>query len=136
MTATHFILSALCIGFAKTGIEWLIIGFLFHKYQALTPQTWRAENKTSYMYSTLLAFGFGILFTIFYQKIGSLYTGAGNSWNDIKLGLICFACFGLILEMNNAIYINYDKGFVLANLTASLLNYIVAAIIAGLFFIN
>jgi hypothetical protein len=39
MTPIHFILSAICIGVANTCIEWFIIGYLFHKYQALTPQT-------------------------------------------------------------------------------------------------
>ena len=68
MSTIHFILSAICIGFANTIIEWFIIGFLIHKYQALTPNTWRPESYKSYAYSTLLSFLFGALFYIFLYK--------------------------------------------------------------------
>ena len=133
MSVTHFILSAICIGIANTCIEWFIIGFLFHKSQALTPNTWKPESKRSYVHSTLLSFLFGALFTLFYFKIGANYVLLGSVWSHIKLGLICFACFGFIFEISNAIYINYDKKFVAAKLIASCLTMVSAAIIAGLF---
>lgn len=134
MTATHFILSAICIGFVNMCLEWFLIGFLFHKYQSLTPATWRAENTKSYIYSTLLSFLFGILFTIFYIIIGVKHILTENFWSDFILGLTCFACFSFIMETANAIYINYDKKFVAGKLMASLLSYLAAAIIAGLFY--
>jgi|SRR5882757_3010250 len=134
MSATHFILSALSIGFANTFIEWLFIGFLFHKFQALTPQTWRPEKYSSYTYSTLLSFLFGALFTFFYLKIGSHYVLPHNLWSHLKLGLICFACFSFVSAINNAIYINYDKKFVIGILIASCLSYTSAAIIVSLFY--
>jgi hypothetical protein len=135
MSVSHFVLSAVCIGFANTCIEWFIIGFLFHKFQATTPQTWRPESNRSYMYSTLLSFLFGALFTFFYWKIGRQYVLRSNIlWSDIKLGIICFACFNFILEVGNAIYINYANKFVAGKLIASCLSYIAAAIIAGLIY--
>ena len=134
MITTHFILSAVCIGVAGTIIEWFVIGFLFHKYQALTPQTWRAENKKSYLYSTLLSFLFGALFALFYWKIGWHYVIKGSVLSHIKLGLICFACFSFVSGINSSIYINYDKRFTAGLLIASCLNYIAAALIAGFFY--
>jgi hypothetical protein len=134
MSATHFIFSALSIGFASTLIEWFIIGFLFHKYQALTPQTWRPESNKSYMYSTLLSFLFGALFTLFYFKIGINYVLEHNAWSCIKLGLICFACFSFISGINSAIYVNYDRKFVAGLLMASCLSYVAAALIANVFY--
>ncbi len=134
MTTLHFILCAVCIGIATVCIEWLIIGFLFHKSQALTPATWRPESKSSYMYSTLLSLLFGVFFTLFYSKIGLHYVIPKNLWSDCKLALICFACFSFILEVSNAIYINYSRNFVAGKLVASCLSYIAAAIIAGLFY--
>ena len=134
MSLTHFILSAICIGIADTCIEWFIIGFLFHKYQALTPDTWRPESYRSYMYSTLLAILFGALFTLFYWKIGSHYVIAGNVYSQLKLGAICFACFSLVSALNSAIYVNFDKKFVTGTLIASCLNYLAAAVIASLFY--
>jgi hypothetical protein len=133
MTTTHFILSAICIGIANTSFEWFFIGFLFHKAQALTPQTWRPESGRSYLYSTLLSFLFGALFTLFYVKVGVNYVLLGSIWSHIKLGIICFACFSFILEIGNAIYINYDKKFTAAKLMASAFSYVAAAIIAGWF---
>ena len=134
MSVIHYILSAVCIGFANTIIEWFIVGFLFHKYQALTPQTWRPESYKSYTYSTLLSFLFGVLFTFFYLKIGSHYVLPGNVWSHIKLGIICFAGFSFVSGINNALYVNYDKKFVAGLLIASCLNYIAAAIIASFFY--
>ncbi len=130
----HFILSAVCIGVANTFIEWFTIGFLFHKTQALTPQTWRPESNKSYVYSTFLSLLFGALFTFFYLKIGAPYVLAGSIWSHIKLGLICFACFSFILEAGNAVYINYDKKFMLGKMIASCLSYVAAAVIASLFY--
>ena len=133
MTPVHFILSTVCIGFADSLIMGVVIGFLFHKSQSLTPQTWRAETNTSHLYSTLLSFLFGALFTLFYIKIGSHYVLPGNIWSGCKLGVICFAAFSFIAEVTNAIYINYDKKFMLGKLIASGLKYVASAIIAGVF---
>jgi hypothetical protein len=134
MSAFHFILSSVCIGIINTSVEWLFIGFLFHKYQALTPQTWRPENYKSYTYSSLLSLLFGILFTFFYLKIGFRYVIPGNIFSACKLGLICFATFTFIPETGNAIYVNYDKRFLAGKLIASCLSYMLAAIIAGYFY--
>jgi len=134
MTVMHFTLSAICIGVANTCIEWFIIGFLFHKAQALTPQTWRPESGKSYLYSTLLSLLFGALFTFFYFKIGAHYVLVHNVWSHIKLGIICFACFSFVLEAGNAIYINYDKKFMVGKMIASCLSYVAAAVIASFFY--
>ena len=134
MSALHFILSGVCIGVANTCIEWFIIGFLFHKSQALTPQTWRPESYKSYTYSTLLSLLFGALFTVFYIKIGSHYVIGHDILSDIKLGVICFVCFSFIIEIGNSIYINYAGKFVAGKLIASCLSYAAAAVIAGLFY--
>ena len=133
MSVTHFVLSAISIGFASTLIEWFIIGFSFHKYQALTPQTWRPESNKSYLYSTLLSFLFGALFTLFYFKVGAHYVLEHNIWSHIKLGLICFACFNFVSGLNSSIYVNYHRKFVVGLLVASCLSYVAAAIIAGFF---
>ncbi len=134
MTLLNFVFSAVCIGLANTCIEWFFIGFLFHKSQALTPQTWRPENSKSYLYSTLLSFVFGALFTVFYWKIGSRYVVSLGFWAQIKLGLICFGAFSLVSAINSAIYVNYARKFTVGILLSSAVSYVAAAIIAGLFY--
>lgn len=133
MSTMHLILSAFCIGITNIFVEWFIIGVLFHKVQSLTPQTWRAENKSSYMYSTALSFLFGALFTFFYVKIGWHYVLRENILSACKLGLICFGCFAFILESGNAIYINYDRKFMAGKMISLCITYLSAAIIACLF---
>ena len=134
MSALHLVLSGVCIGVANTSIEWFIIGFLFHKAQALTPLTWRPESYKSYTYSTLLSLLFGALCTVFYIKIGSHYVIGHDILSDIKLGVICFVCFSFITEIGNSIYINYAGKFVAGKLIASCLSYAAASVIAGLFY--
>lgn len=133
MSLLHFILAAICIGVANTCIEWFFIVFLFHKAQADTPLTWRPESGKSYIYSTLLSFIFGALFTIFYWKIGSKYVIVGSIWSHVKLGLICFGAFSLVQVLNGAIYVNYARKFTLGVLLASAFSFVAAAIIASLF---
>lgn len=134
MHIKHFLFSAICIGVANILIDWFFIGFLFHKFQALTPQTWRKESGKSYAYSSLLSLLFGALFTLFYFKIGTRYVIYGNVLSACKFGLLCFGCFVLIREINSAIYINLDRRFTIGSLLASLFTFLVAAIIACLFY--
>lgn len=134
MDIKHFLFSAICIGIANIMIEWFFIGFLFHRYQALTPQTWRAETSKSYAMSSLLSILFGVLFTFFYFKIGSRYVIYGNLLSACKFGLICFACFAVIEQINEAIYLNVARGFTYGKLVASFFTYIAAACIACLFY--
>ncbi len=133
MSTIHFILSAICM-ICKYDHRMVYYWFSDPQVPGLTPQTWRPESYKSYAYSTLLSFLFGALFTFFYIKIGVNYVLPGVVWSNIKLGLICFACFSLVSGINNAVYVNYDKKFVAGLLTASCLNYIAAAIIASFFY--
>jgi len=131
MTAVHFTLSAACIGLANILIDWIIIGFLFHKSQALTPNTWKPESSGSYVYSIFLSLLFGAFFTLFYLKIGSKYVLAHNFWSHVKLGLICFAAFSFVTEINSFIYINYNRKFALGKMIASCLSIVAASLIAS-----
>src|SRR5581483_4874280 len=120
----HFIFSAACIGVVNILIEWFFIGFVFHKYQALTPNTWRKETTKSYVYSTIISFLFGALFTLFYFKIGTRYVIYGNVLSACKFGLLCFGCFAFLPQITSAIYVNYDKRFVTGTLLAALFSYL------------
>ena len=134
MNIKHFLFSAICIGIANILIEWFFIGFLFHKYQALTPQTWRKETSKSYALSSLLSILFGVFFTFFYFKIGSKYVLYGDLMSACKLGLVCFVCFAVIDQLNGAIYVNLARGFTAGKLLASFFTFLAAACIASLFY--
>ncbi|MBS1501522.1 MAG: hypothetical protein JST32_05640 [Bacteroidetes bacterium] len=134
MTVSHFIYAALCVGIANIFIEWLLIGFVFHKYQALTPQTWKPESPKSYAYSSFISLLFGALFTLFYYKIATHYVARGNVLEACKFGLFCFGVFAFLPEITTAIYVNISRGFTMGRLLSSLFTYVAAAAIVCLFY--
>jgi hypothetical protein len=129
MLSGKFLLAVIVITIAITFIQWFFIGFLFHKYQALTPNTWRKENIRSYAASMVLSLFFAFMFsTIIYlckNKYGDLYLLDG-----IKFGAICWLTFYIPYEIGAAFYVNYSRMFVLGACLSSLVEYIVAGIIA------
>ena len=129
MFSGKFLLAIIAITIAISFVQWLFIGFLFHKYQALTSATWRKENSRSYIGSMILSLFFACMFsTIFYlwkSKNGDLRLTDG-----IKFGFICWLTFSFTAEVGNAIYINYSRMFVVGKCLSSLTEYIVAGLVA------
>ena len=129
MLTGKFFLAVIAITVAVTFIQWFFIGFLFHKYQALTPSTWRKENSRSYAASMVLSLFFAFMFaTIFYfwkNKYGEMHFADG-----IKFGVICWLTFSVTIEIGSAIYVNYSRMFVAGKCLSSLVEYIVAGSIA------
>jgi hypothetical protein len=130
MFSGKFFLMVIVITAAITFIQWFFIGFLFHKYQSLTPSTWRKENNRSYGASMIISLFFGFMFvTLFYlwkKNYGDMHLTDG-----IKLGAICWLTFSLTTEIGNGIYVNYSRMFVLGKCLSSLVEYIVAGMLAA-----
>src|SRR5580658_4473232 len=88
MFSGKFFLTVIVIAVAVTFIQWFFTGFLFHRYQSVTPSTWRKESNRSYAASMLLSLFFAFMFTVvFYfwkSKSGDIYLIDG-----IKFGLVC-----------------------------------------------
>ena len=131
MLSGHFFLAVLFITIAISSIQWLFIGFLFHKYQAPTPQTWRKETGRSYALSTLLSVFFAYMFTFIFFTWKSR-NGAMGILDGIEFSLICWLGFSIPLEIGNAIYVNYSRMFVFGKCISSLVEYTSAGIIASL----
>ena len=131
MLSGKFFLTVLVITVADIFIQWLFTGFLFHKYQALTPSTWRKESNRSYAASMLLSLFFAFMFTVvFYfwkSRSGGLYL-----LDSIKFGLLCWLTFSVTAEVARAIYVNFSRMFVLGQCLSSLFEYVAAGIAAAL----
>jgi hypothetical protein len=129
MFSGKFFLTALMIAVAVSLIQWFFIGFLFHKYQSATPQTWRPESGRSYAASTIVSLFFGFMFTtvmIFWMgKYGPMHL-----FNGLEFGFVCWASFSLPLEIGNAIYVNYSRMFVAGKCMSSFVEYIAAGALA------
>lgn len=129
MLSGKFFLTVIVIAVAITFIQWFFIGFLFHKHQAATPMTWRKESSRSYAASTILSLFFAFMFTIVVSLWIDKY-GATNIINGIEFGAVCWLTFALPLEIGSAIYVNYSRMFVVGKCISSLVEYIVAGVVA------
>ena len=129
MLSGRFFLAVIVITVSISIIQWFFVGFLFHKYQATTPQTWRKEGPSSYAASMLLslffAFMFMLLITGWINKFGSM-----KSMDGIQLGAICCLTFAIPLELGIAIYVNYSRIFVVGKCLSALVEYIIAGWLA------
>jgi hypothetical protein len=131
MLSGKFLLTIIVIAVAINLIQWFFTGFLFHKYQSLTPSTWRKESNRSYAASMILglfqAFMFTTIFYFWKSRSGGLYL-----MDSIKFGLLCWLTFSVTTEINRAIYVNFSRMFVLGQCLSSLFEYVAAGIAAAL----
>jgi uncharacterized paraquat-inducible protein A len=123
-----FFLTVLLITIAVSAIQWFFIGFLFHKYQAATPATWRKESGRSYAASTLLSLVFAFLFTLIWVNLH----GNRTILESISVGAIFWLAFSLTAELGMAVYVNFSPVFVFGKCLSALVEYVAAGIIAAL----
>ncbi len=95
----------------------------------MTPSTWRKESSRSYAASTILS----LLFAFMFMVIFSLWK---NNYGDVHLpdgmefGALCWITFAIPLEIGSAIYVNYSRMFVIGKSLSSLVEYILAGVLA------
>lgn len=130
MFTGKFFLAVIVIAIAITFVQWFFVGFLFHKHQATTPMIWRKESSRSYAASTILSLFFAFMFTIVISLWIDKY-GAMNIANGIEFGAICWLTFSIPIEIGAAIYVNYSRMFVVGKCLSSLVEYIVAGVVAA-----
>jgi hypothetical protein len=131
MLSAKFFLAIAAITISITFIQWFLIGFLFHKYQALTPATWRKENSRSYAASMILSLFFSCMFVVIFY-LWKIKYGDMHFLDGVKFGAIFWLAFSVTAEIGNAIYVNYSWLFVVGKCLSSLVEYIVAGSIAWL----
>jgi len=129
MFSGKFYLAVIIITVAITFIQWFFVGFIFHKYQSLTPSTWRKENNRSYAASMIISLFFSFLFTTIFYLWKNKY-GDMHYLNGIEFGAACWLAFSVTTEIGNAIYVNYSRMFVFGKCLSSLVEYTVAGLLA------
>jgi hypothetical protein len=129
MISGKFLLAVLAITVAVTLIQWLIVGFLFHKYQAITPMTWRKETSRSYAASTILSLLFSFMFTLLIS-LWMRSNGPLQSIQGLEFGALCWLTFAIPLEIGASIYVNYSRMFVAGKCLSALAEYLVAGWLA------
>jgi hypothetical protein len=88
--------------------SYLITGRLFHRFQARTPGTWRAESWRRHLLAMLL-------YTIAGASLGWLFALAGAPAVDGALFRLCAAVWIVVaaLILMQALYVNWHPGFAL-----------------------
>ena len=136
MNGLHFsqaLLPGLIAGVLSIFTSWLWMGSVFHRFQKLTPQTWRRETARSHALSSALhilaAVGIALLFTIV-ARDQSPYFSAGIG-GSIRFAFACWCVFALPIVLGDAIYINLHPLVVLGQLLDWLSTSLLATVITA-----
>ena len=107
----------------------LITGRLFHRFQALTPQTWRAgEGPKQYALASGLTLLCALLVATLFNAAGWAFS-VSESWclNAALFGVLCWAALVAPVLLSMALFANVNRYFVLG----LLLDWLVVATLAS-----
>jgi hypothetical protein len=137
MNGLHFsqaLVPGFIAGVLSIFTSWLWMGSIFHRFQKLTPQTWRRETARSYVLSSALHIlavaGIALLFTIIARDQSPYFpSGIGGA---IRFAFACWCVFALPILLGAAIYINLHPLVVLGQLLDWLCTLLLATVITAL----
>ncbi len=112
--------------------SWLWMGVIFHKYQRLTPNTWRPENNRSYALSSAITFLSCIaIATVFLvvARMGGVF--GGGCVGALRFAAVSWMAFAAPVVINAAVFINLHPWFVLGQVVNSLTTSILACTITA-----
>lgn len=133
VTIGRILIAGAASSIASLVIAYIVIAWLFHDYQKLTPSTWRPEGPREYTLSTLVYLISGFGFAILFAMTGTTLTARFGHWLTAGLifGLICFVALSLPVLLSDAIFINIHRGFVIGTLLNSLLTCLACGVICA-----
>jgi hypothetical protein len=108
----------------------VITGMLFHRFQAETPNTWRApESWTHYSLSAAIRLVACIAIALVYAGIGTgNYLGGANTlWRGAGFGVCLWAVLAVPLTLELALFVKWHRGFVVG----LLLDWLVLCVVAN-----
>jgi hypothetical protein len=130
---SHALVPGLIAGVLSIFTSWLWMGAIFHRFQKLTPQTWRRETGLSHALSSglhiLAAIGIAVLFTIVARDQGG-YFSAGIL-GGVRFALACWCVFALPIILGDAIYLNLHPLVVLGQLLDWLSTSLLATVVTA-----
>jgi hypothetical protein len=107
--------------------SWFWLGFVFHRYQALTPNTWRPENTRSYTLSSVITFLSCIaIATVFLlvARMGGVF--AGGLPGALRFAAVCWMALSAPPIVNAAVFINLHPWFVFGQVVNALTTSVLA----------
>ena len=113
--------------------SWMWMGFVFHRFQRETPETWRAEGPRSYIagifFHFLAAIGIACLLTLFI-RFGVGFFGTGILAN-LRFALCIWGAISLPIVLESAVFIRLHPLVVLGQLLDWLSTSVLASLITG-----
>jgi hypothetical protein len=112
--------------------SWFWIGFVFHRYQRLTPNTWRPENSRSYALSSAITFLSCIaIATVFLlvARMGGVF--AGGLPGALRFAAVAWMAWSAPLIVNAAVFITLHPWFVVGQVVNALTTSVLASGITG-----
>ena len=107
--------------------SWFWMGFVFHRYQRLTPNTWRPENSRSYLLSsTVTILACIAIATVFLlvARMGGVF--AGGLPGALRFAAVAWMALAAPVIVNAAIFINLHPWFVVGQVVNALTTSLVA----------
>jgi hypothetical protein len=138
MNLAHALLGGLIGGVASIFTGYLFMGALFHRFQALTPNTWRPEGPKQYALSSVFiimgSIGIGLLFAL----TGGVAATHGSAWwlQGLAFGLLCWAALPLPSLLSMSLFVNFHPGFVVGALLDSLVACTMTGVVVAWFIVR
>jgi hypothetical protein len=114
MSMGRVVFAGVCAGVIGVFTSGILVGWLFHPYQSLTPQTWRpSEGPKQYVVSSALTIVSATLIAVLYSLADPLALPWG-SWleSGLAFGALCWAALAAPILLSNALFVNLHRGFV------------------------
>ena len=112
--------------------SWFWMGLVFHRFQRLTPSTWRPENSCSYLLSSIVTFlsciGIATIFLLV-ARMGGVFSGGLTG--ALRFAAVVWMAWSAPLLVNAAIFINLHPWFVVGQVVNALTNSILACSITA-----
>jgi hypothetical protein len=111
--------------------SWLITGVLFHRYQRLTPATWRPEGPRQYALASGLNMLAAVMLALFFVATGGVPSITGGDWlaNGMLFGALSWAALPAPILLSVALFVNLNRGV----LMGLLLDWLIVSLLASVF---
>jgi len=129
MPPTRVLLAGLAGGVVSVVTSWLLVGVIFHRFQARTPATWRpGEGSAQYARSSGLTILAALVIATTFFLTGAIALGHG-SWlaAGLAFGALVWGALALPIILDVALYVNLHRGFVVG----LLVNWLVVCLICS-----
>jgi hypothetical protein len=116
-------------GFVSIFSSWAITGSLCHRFQKLTPETWRPEGPTQYTLSSVIQILAGAAVGFLYFATGGVARLGATSWlaSGLLFGFLTWLAVACPVHAINAVYVKLHRGVV----TGLLLDSLIGLLIVG-----